>query len=69
MVPGDHALERMVQRGDSGGRIAVTNLGGMMSLDPLLVLLIRRVCDQRCVGTRLMYMLRCRYRVIARKMQ
>jgi hypothetical protein len=36
MVPGDLRLGRTVQRGDSGGRIAVKNLGGMMSLDPLL---------------------------------
>jgi hypothetical protein len=35
MVPGDLRLGRTVQRGDSGGRIAVRSLGGMMSLDPL----------------------------------
>jgi hypothetical protein len=36
MVPSDHALERRELRGDSGGRIAVKRLGGMMSLDPWL---------------------------------
>jgi hypothetical protein len=36
MVPGDLQLGRRELRGDSGGRIAVKNLGGMMSLDPLL---------------------------------
>jgi hypothetical protein len=36
MVPGDLQLGRRELREDSGGRIAVKNLGGMMSLDPLL---------------------------------
>ena len=52
MVQGDHAPGRMVQRGDSGGRIAVTNLGEMMSLDPYCVCVFV-VSVWKCTSSRL----------------
>lgn len=67
MVPGDLRLGRMVQPGDSGGRIAVKNLGGMMSLDPWWSRSSYRVCGLRLLVIWAMWMLDCRCMVVDSK--